>query len=159
MEIPDCKCRTVFRPWCQLSGGAGCPDRQTQGECDCPRLPGPPCEHVRAIDADDFPLTLDEWGELLSLYEPQDYDDPPPALAPAIVVSRQARIAVYAERHGADPDVALFHLYHPDDLAQAPPEHLAGRLTPRRNGRPASELGPEVAGRIGPELEPREEAA
>ena len=150
LEVPDCGCKVHYLPLCQLGGGSGCRERRQDGECDCAWLPGPPCEHIAAINPDDSPLSLDEWAELLHALDPEDYDDPPPPAAPALVVSRQARVAVYAERHGPDPDLAAFHLYHPEDLARETPEHLAGRLTPRRNGRAASELGWEVAGRVGP---------
>ena len=152
-EIPDCGCKVKYQPWCQLGNRLGCEDRQESGECDCPRLPGPPCEHIQTIDPNKFLLSIDEWIELLRLVDPQDYDDPPPPAAPAMVYSRAARIAVMAERHGSDPDFAAAHLYHADDLLRAPPEHLGGRLRQRRNGRPASELGPEVAGRTAPSLE------
>lgn len=154
-EIPDCGCKVKYQPWCQLGDRPGCPERQQASECDCPRLPGPPCPHIEAIDYHDFPLSTDEWIELLRLVDPEDYNDPPPPAAPGLAFDRQTRVALYAMRHGPNPDVAACHLYHPDDLSKAPPEHMAGRLRQRRNGRPASELGPEVAGRAAPDLERR----
>ena len=126
------KNRSKRAPQCLLPG---CPERQERGSCECPRAPDAPCRHIRAIDPDDFPYELDEWGALLRFQLPNEYADPPAPAPLGDVVSRQARVAVMELRHPRQ------HLYHPADEWRRE-DWIVGRLgqmlRQRVNGRPAA---------------------
>lgn len=51
LEVPDCDCPRVVMTACQK---AGQPCRDEEGNliaCDCPHVPGPPCQHI--LDSDE----------------------------------------------------------------------------------------------------------
>lgn len=99
-------------------------------DCDCDWQPGmDPCPHVLAAGHD---VPVADWGRLLLLLRPDDYTEPPPP-APTLVMSREARIAVYEERASLGQT-----LFHTDDAARDPdPDaelHVAPVATRGRNG-------------------------
>ena len=127
LEIPDCGCRADPLP-------CGC-----DGPCDCPVLLPPPCEHIRRAA---HQLPLPEWAELLELLWPNDYTEPPPPAVSALVISREARVALLAGRHDRGEG-----LYHPLDLIQVETDlRIGDQLGWSRNGRHPS-LGAVAANR------------
>jgi hypothetical protein len=109
LEIPDCdqkQCPDHFRLLCVHAGEEDQPCASGH-ECDCPRTPGQPCSHIRARHHD---MPFDQWAALLARAyrgEEDDYDEPPRPGSPATALSRQARVAVYAERFWRG--LGLFH--------------------------------------------------
>ncbi len=64
----------------------------------------------------DHGLSLDDWAELQRLIDPGEYDEPPPPLTSAAVLSTEARIAVMRKRVAAGRSP-----YHPADLWRLQP--------------------------------------
>lgn len=118
LEIPDCAC-----PQCRAKPiPCGC-----DGPCSCPvRLP-PPCDR---ITSHTHTLTLAEWSELLAYVDPESHLDPPPPHAPALVMTRQARVEVMARRQRERRG-----LYHPGDLYREPVPDVHTVPVRRANGR------------------------
>jgi hypothetical protein len=116
LEIPTCGCSVVPIP-------CSCTE-----PCDCPvRLP-PPCSHILSAD---HGLTCAEWAELLIAAAPDQYLEPPPPPAPALVLSRPARVAVKAQRRAQ-----RVGLRHPGDLHPGQAEHVGLHAHFAANGRP-----------------------
>jgi hypothetical protein len=104
LEVPDCGCPVRWGKICP------CDD-----SCDCPRvITSPPCPHVLAADHGS---TLDDWAELCRLAYPTSvagddgYEYRPPPGSAALALSRQARVALYRERHSEGES-----LFHPNDI-------------------------------------------
>lgn len=72
---------------------------------DCNCKPDEVCPHVAL--APDHDLNLEEWAELLQRVFPGQFTEPPPPSAPAVALSRQARVAVLEERRARR--MALWH--------------------------------------------------
>ncbi len=116
LEIAECDCPLPKRCTCD-------------GPCECPPdlFPGP-CHHVKAFAARflaaPFPLSFDEWRDLMRLVNPDEYAEPPSALAPAEALTRQGRVAVMALRDGWRDGKSAHQtgLYHPRDLWRAQPK-------------------------------------
>lgn len=130
LEIPECGCPTHLSLLCLHQGEEGCPCSRGR-ECDCPRWPGKPCQHILSRRHD---LPLEQWAALMARAAAGDddgYDDPPPPASPASALSRQARVAIYAER-------AWFgrRLFHEADGWRQEPELLKVGLG---STRPAEE--------------------
>lgn len=123
LEAPDCGCPFKRIP-CQ------CDAYQSTGDCDHPPTYTPPCEHVRAIDVSAFPLAFEEWADLLTASDPPAYCEPIFAPAPSRVVTRQARIAVLADRFANAES-----LWHPRDGWRDPDGPAAPQTRHLRNGR------------------------
>jgi hypothetical protein len=100
-------------------------------DCDCDP-PGEdedaePCPHGCGRD---HAMTLGNWALLLRQVFPSDYAEPPPPRRGALVLSAEARVAVYAARHKAG-----LGLYHPADLWRHDDDARAGVAAGRgRNG-------------------------
>lgn len=103
LDIPDCTC----------------------DEPHCPHLD----QFLHDFDADTFPLTLDEWAELQRAVDPQSFSDPPLSPAPAVALSRVARVAVYEQRRAAGTG-----LWHRGDLWRHAPDTLSMSAHRQRNG-------------------------
>jgi hypothetical protein len=94
VEVPDCRCKPERNCLEGLENyPADCP-----GEHACKHCPLAPCKHVAAIDPRRFPLTLSEWRELLLAHDPAGYGEPPAPAEPRVAVTREARVAVLADR-------------------------------------------------------------
>lgn len=124
IDVPDCGCPLDLSCPCGEScpPGADCPC--CRGECDHPpSLFQPPCRHVLACTCS---LTLEEWAKLVAAADRAE----PPEPAPALVLSREARVAVLARRHGRGEGLWSRHDLMPEDV-----DHLGQtiRLTAGNN--------------------------
>lgn len=109
-EIPEqCGCDTGLIP-------CGC-----AGPCDCHPLPPRPCGHVLGRE---HGYTLEKWARLLSLFDPDEYDEPPAPPAKALMLSHEDSVRVMSARFGARKNLrtraqrlkGLCGLRHPDDV-------------------------------------------
>jgi len=124
LEVPDCDCETretrETHEW-----GPGC----------LADVAGPGCHHVLAAAHE---MSVERWAELLRGYDPGGYADPPGPDAPAVLVDRRERIAVYAMR--ADAGVGLFH---PADVTPLNRDRLGVLGGRRLREQSAVGIGPE----------------
>lgn len=97
-------------------------------DCNCDWQPGDlPCCHVLAAS---HQVPVEDWATLLLLLRPEDYTEPPPPHAPTSVLSHEARLGVYEERHAAGQAI-----FHPGDVARTPAKlHVAPIAERGRNG-------------------------
>ncbi len=72
------------------------------------------CEHVLA--AWPHTLSVKDWATLLLMLQPAGYAEPKKLPAPALVLRREARVAIYTERAACKQQ-----LYHPADLWRRQP--------------------------------------
>jgi hypothetical protein len=152
LDIPACGCGLKAQPVCRVSGSrcdsiahaASCPvleledqieldDRAIERaweacrcECDCPRVPPPPCRHVRKRD---HGLSIESWAEALAEAWPKRYREPPLPPAPAVAIDSAARVALMILRRRQG-----YALRHPDDVYSL--ERVAVVLELTRNNRP-----------------------
>jgi len=87
LEVPDCGCKPAAKPCGH------------EGPCDCEQglfeQFAPPCRHVLGAD---HGLSPERWLHLMRCFDAAGHDDPPPPAAPAVALTRQSRLGVYAER-------------------------------------------------------------
>jgi hypothetical protein len=148
LEVPDCGCPHVIVPAC-LRAGHPCKDFTRPGkkhhgpraQCDCPLVPGTPCEHIFHADDQFYSLpwaaeliedegpgsraeVLRRWAAKLLAAMPGDYREPPlptdVILGPEVAV----RVAKMSARWGDDPDRPLFRLHHPADARKGEDDRL-----------------------------------
>lgn len=102
LEPPKCGCRIVKRPMCLLFTDKGCDERQQYGHCDCPYLPGKPCEHVLNHRVS---LSLAEIATILADAYPNQYVQAPEDPEPMNAQDRETRVALMSLRvsHGYSP--------------------------------------------------------
>ncbi len=106
LDVPECGCRTP----CFCLGGPGgdagfppvCP-----GPDVCTACPAKPCAHVSGIDARDFPLSIDEWTDLLCGHDPAGCGEPPAPEQPTMAMTREGKLGVLIRR--AEDERALHH--------------------------------------------------
>ncbi len=179
LEIPDCDCATLKTCPCRESCAAWAPDtcpaclallgmpdpagprcawhcRCCAGDCDhAPMLYQDPCHHVAGHDWEvRGGLDFERWVELIYLVNPELFEEPPPAPAAALVLRREARVTVYAQRIGPDPERPRYRLAHPGDLwrHQADDDGVRVGIVAERveNGYLDPDQRLAIAGRIGP---------
>lgn len=137
-EIPGCRCKIKKIPQCVYDGDP-CPERRRTGRCDCVTLPGPPCEHVKAMaHTIDQPRDVVEWAEMYWWRHRHEYEEPEHPDGPVSVPPGPAKISYMAERFEEG-----FRVRHPADLeagaADRPMENVAVVLSMTKNGRPVAE--------------------
>lgn len=108
LEAPECRCEPPPLPVC-FAGKDDHPAR-CPGPAACKDCPTPPCACLLAIDPDAFPLSLEEWAELLYAYDPAGYAEPP-AAPPWATATSAARVRLLQWR--AARGLAL---RHPQDV-------------------------------------------
>ena len=132
LEVLDCDC------WEEQP--CLCLEYQHNGACTCPRYPYP-CLHVLAISHD---LPFEEWSALLLSAGPAAYQEPPPPQSPAKCLTREARVALLAQRRALG-----FGLWHSSDWLSKSGMAAYGPLAARtNNGRMLRGLGIVDDGRL-----------
>lgn len=120
MDGPQCSCPLKSVALC-VRLGKPCSERERDGKCDCARTPGPPCKHMADHDHE---TPLEKWIELLRMVWPDEFADRPQADKPAMVLTREARVAIKQQRFEAGEG-----LWHPGDLTDDDMDRLGRRVT------------------------------
>ncbi len=118
-------------------------ERDTPGRCDCPFVPGPPCEHIKAVGR-TMTMDYEEFTQLLYAADPDGMESPPLPDERMFAASKMAAINGMEQRHGSK-ETPERHIRHPDDLVVAKLDKLVRRVERTRNGSPM-ELSADTEG-------------